>query len=120
MQQFQGPNTPRFPQLSGRPSGIEQIQRPVFQQQQNQRPTAEQFSSSTRVTLVNQSQKNTTVQPQTLVMTTENNASDHEIPDNVTAELEKLEQDSTMSELQGVSEILGSLQDDDDELLGGF
>ncbi|CAH1176242.1 unnamed protein product [Phaedon cochleariae] len=40
------------------------------------------------------------------------------IPDNVTAELEKLEQETgTMVELQGVSEILGGLGDDDDELL---
>ncbi|XP_050308382.1 histone-lysine N-methyltransferase 2C-like isoform X2 [Anthonomus grandis grandis] len=43
---------------------------------------------------------------------------DQEIPDNVTAEIEKLEQETgTMAELQGVSEILGGLGDDDDELL---
>lgn len=65
---------------------------------------------------------------------------EQEIPDNVTAELEKLEQETgmmsifrflwtlweicgsfgvsgTMAELQGVSEILGGLGDDDDELL---
>lgn len=47
------------------------------------------------------------------------NTNTEEIPDNVTAELEKLEQESgTMAELQGVSEILGGLGDDDDELLG--
>lgn len=49
------------------------------------------------------------------------NASDQEIPDNVTAELEKLEQETgTMVELQGVSDILGGLGDDDDELLGSY
>ncbi|XP_046742436.1 histone-lysine N-methyltransferase 2C-like isoform X3 [Diprion similis] len=41
-----------------------------------------------------------------------------EIPDNVTAELEKLEQESApMVEVEGVSAILGDLADDDDELL---
>lgn len=49
------------------------------------------------------------------------NSSSEEIPDNVTAELEKLEQESgTMAELQGVSDILGGLGDDDDELLGKY
>ncbi|CAG9863833.1 unnamed protein product [Phyllotreta striolata] len=48
---------------------------------------------------------------------TESNPSEEGIPDNVTAELEKLEQETgTMVELQGVSDILGGL-DDDDELL---
>lgn len=42
-----------------------------------------------------------------------------EIPDNVTAELEKLEQEGApMVEVEGVSAILGDLGDDDDELLG--
>lgn len=41
-----------------------------------------------------------------------------EIPDNVTAELEKLEQEGApMVEVEGVSAILGDLGDDDDELL---
>ncbi|XP_060525404.1 histone-lysine N-methyltransferase 2C-like [Cylas formicarius] len=45
-------------------------------------------------------------------------SNEQEIPDNVTAELEKLEQETgTMAELQGVSDILGGLGDDDDELL---
>lgn len=54
-----------------------------------------------------------------------------EIPDNVTAELEKLEQEGApmveveqegapMVEVEGVSAILGDLGDDDDELLGNF
>lgn len=45
-----------------------------------------------------------------------------EIPDNVTAELEKLEQEGAgpMVEVEGVSAILGDLADDDDELLGKF
>lgn len=42
-----------------------------------------------------------------------------EIPDNVTAELEKLEQEGApIVEVEGVSAILGDLGDDDDELLG--
>lgn len=43
-----------------------------------------------------------------------------EIPDNVTAELEKLEQEAApMVEVENVSAILGDdLGDDDDELLG--
>lgn len=47
-----------------------------------------------------------------------------EIPDNVTAELEKLEQEGgaptmgAMVEVENVSAILGDLADDDDELLG--
>ena len=44
-----------------------------------------------------------------------------EIPDNVTAELEKLEQEGApMVEVEGVSAILGDLGDDEDELLGTF
>lgn len=45
-------------------------------------------------------------------------SSEQEIPDNVTAELEKLEQEGSMVELQGVGDIFGGLGDDDDELLG--
>lgn len=43
-----------------------------------------------------------------------------EIPDNVTAELEKLEQEEgpPMVEAESVSAILGDLGEDDDELLG--
>lgn len=43
-----------------------------------------------------------------------------EIPDNVTAELEKLEQEGAgpIVEVEGVSAILGDLADDEDELLG--
>jgi histone-lysine N-methyltransferase MLL3 len=53
--------------------------------------------------------------------TSENTTNDQEIPDNVTAELEKLEQETgTMAELQGVGDILGGLGDDDDELLGTY
>lgn len=47
--------------------------------------------------------------------------SEQEIPDNVTAEIEKLEEETgTMVELQGVSDILGGLGEEDDELLGKF
>lgn len=45
-----------------------------------------------------------------------------EIPDNVTAELEKLEhENSVMSEVEGVGDLLGDLgEDDDDELLNSL
>ena len=42
-----------------------------------------------------------------------------EIPDNVTAELEKLEQEGApMVEVENVSAILGDFPEDEDELLG--
>lgn len=59
-----------------------------------------------------------------LISTTVNEATvspseSSEIPDNVTAELEKLEQEGApIVEVEGVSAILGDLGDDDDELLG--
>lgn len=45
-----------------------------------------------------------------------------EIPDNVTAELEELEQEreAPLGEVESVSAILGDLGEDDDELLGTF
>lgn len=51
-------------------------------------------------------------------MSSESGNTEQEIPDNVTAELEKLEEESgTMAELQGVSDILGGLGDEDDDIL---
>lgn len=48
-------------------------------------------------------------------------ASGEEIPDSVTAELEKLEQEEgVVGEVEGVSAILGDLVEDDDELLGKY
>lgn len=49
--------------------------------------------------------------------------SGEEIPESVTAELEKLEREegtgvSSLSEVEGVNAILGDLVEDDDELLG--
>lgn len=46
----------------------------------------------------------------------------NEIPDNVTAELEKLEQEenSGIGEVEGVGDILGGLAEDDDDLLGNL
>lgn len=42
-----------------------------------------------------------------------------EIPDNVTAELEKLEQEGApIGEVEGVNAIFGDLGEDDDELFG--
>lgn len=46
-----------------------------------------------------------------------------EIPESVTAELEKLEQEEggpSLVEVEGVSSILGDLVEDDDELLGNL
>lgn len=46
-----------------------------------------------------------------------------EIPESVTAELEKLEQEEggpSLVEVEGVNAILGDLVEDDDELLGNF
>lgn len=57
--------------------------------------------------------------PATVSETTVSPSEPSEIPDNVTAELEKLEQEGApMVEVEGVSAILGDLGDDDDELLG--
>lgn len=49
-------------------------------------------------------------------------AESNEIPDNVTAELEKLEQEdnSGIGEVEGVGDILGGLAEDDDDLLGMY
>ncbi|XP_024945171.1 histone-lysine N-methyltransferase 2C isoform X3 [Cephus cinctus] len=56
--------------------------------------------------------------PATSSENTVNTSDASEIPDNVTAELEKLEQEGApMVEVEGVSAILGDLADDDDELL---
>lgn len=61
--------------------------------------------------------------PTTIGETTTSEASS-EIPDNVTAELEKLEQEGGASPMvevaEGVNAIFGDLADDDDELLGKF
>lgn len=51
----------------------------------------------------------------------EGGSNEQEIPDNVTAELEKLEEETgTMAELQGVGDILGGLGDEDDDILGMY
>lgn len=54
------------------------------------------------------------------VMSSNSTESVQEIPDSVTAELEKLEQDDNVGigEVEGVGDILGGLGDDDDDLLG--
>lgn len=56
------------------------------------------------------------------VATTESHHPEPEIPDNVTAELEKLEDENAgMGEVEGVGDILGDLgEDDDDELLNSL
>lgn len=113
--------TPRFAQSTARPAGVEQyeqIQRQVFQPRVAT-PDLQQSKlhlGQLQKAIVHQSAVSlATVAPST---TAEPTSGEQEIPDNVTAELEKLEQDGTMVELQGVGDLLGGLPEDDDELLG--
>lgn len=116
---------PRIQQTAVRPNEpFEQIlQRPVpFQQQRQpeQMPTIKLNSpqvviQSNQKPVVPSQQVPTNNQSQT---TEQSSTTEQEIPDNVTAELEKLEQEGSMVELQGVGDILGGIGDDEDELLG--
>lgn len=119
-QQFQAGASPRFPALAAnRPTNIEQYEQLL--QKQAQLQAARQTEQTAVVTQAATVPQRPAVTQQTTATTTtnENTPNDQEIPDNVTAELEKLEQETgTMVELQGVSEILGGLGEDDDELLG--
>lgn len=127
-QQFQVGSMLRFSQNSAvRPANVEQYEE-LLQRQQSS--GADQFQNRTdqlnqcRLAL-NQQQLQ---RPQSAVEQkmaagsggpVENAPNEQEIPDNVTAELEKLEEESgTMAELQGVSDILGGLGDEDDDILG--
>ncbi|KAL1490323.1 hypothetical protein ABEB36_013038 [Hypothenemus hampei] len=109
----------RFSTASGvRQTTIEQYEQ-LLQRQQQQQLQVRTISAQIPMAQVDNNIVHKPAQQQQLVV--ENNQSmnnEQEIPDNVTAELEKLEQETgTMAELQGVSEILGGLGDDDDELL---
>ncbi|XP_076251798.1 uncharacterized protein LOC143191021 isoform X3 [Rhynchophorus ferrugineus] len=124
-QQIVNNSTIRYTAVGGnRPTTIEPYEQLLHQRQalQTRTPTFDQ--NNPRVSLVQgPMQRPPTVvsQPSALAGNPPNqgeSATEQEIPDNVTAELEKLEQETgTMAELQGVSEILGGLGDDDDELL---
>lgn len=127
-QQFQVGSMLRFAQSSSvRPANVEQYEE-LLQRQQSatgdhfQRDRAEQLNQC-RLALNQQLQRQHAVAEQKAASgssaTAENANNEQEIPDNVTAELEKLEEESgTMVELQGVSDILGGLGDDDDDILG--
>lgn len=117
-QPFQTTQVLQRPQLV-RPTveQFEQMQKQAFQKpeniamriglnqgQQQRLPTPAQVPTSTTSTVVSSPLPTSTSETQ-------------EIPDNVTAELEKLEQENGMVEVEGVGDILGGLADDDDELL---
>lgn len=125
-QQFQVGSMLRFQQGSVRPANVEQYEE-LLQRQQS--ASGEHFQSRAdqlnqcRLALNQQLQRQQAVAEQKsaagLSTPAENANNEQEIPDNVTAELEKLEEESgTMVELQGVSDILGGLGDDDDDILG--
>lgn len=117
MQQFAGA-PPRLQQTAVRPN--EPYEQILQRQAQFQARQPDQIPNLrlTAPPLVNHK-----TMPQQVAITNQAQATEHasteqEIPDNVTAELEKLEQEGSMVELQGVSDILGGLGDDEDELLG--
>ncbi|CAD6215553.1 GSCOCG00000363001-RA-CDS [Cotesia congregata] len=108
-QQQQQPGQPRFPDPNHVHNQQNMVQRVIR--------TGQDMSASVRMmnaqTIPRPGLMQTTVNDNT---GTSSEAS--EIPDNVTAELEKLEQEGApMVEVEGVGAILGDLADDDDELL---
>lgn len=97
-----------------RPASVEQYEQLLQRQQINL-----QARHADQITNIRTSVSNAVLAQRTLGVSVSSvgESNEQEIPDNVTAELEKLEQEGTMVDLQGVSEILGGLEDDD-ELLG--
>lgn len=88
-----------------RPEQVGTPRPPVHPQQLQRAMASEQKSPATTSSNIAQ-------------VNSESGNTEQEIPDNVTAELEKLEEESgTMAELQGVSDILGGLGDEDDDIL---
>ncbi|XP_050507765.1 histone-lysine N-methyltransferase 2C-like isoform X1 [Diabrotica virgifera virgifera] len=112
----------RFTSTPARPTTLDQYEQLLHRPSPTQIRAPDQ-QNAPRMTLNQASviQRPQLVQPTPTTPATsaaDSNPSEEGIPDNVTAELEKLEQETgTMVELQGVSEILGGLGDDDDELL---
>lgn len=132
-QQFAVNSMLRFSQASAvRPTSVEQYEDLLQRQQQNatttpfsQRPEQvntprppmhpQQQQQQQQLHRGPPEQKSAATATQ---VATDSGSTEQEIPDNVTAELEKLEEESgTMAELQGVSDILGGLGDDDDDIL---
>ncbi|XP_023312429.1 histone-lysine N-methyltransferase 2C isoform X6 [Anoplophora glabripennis] len=113
----------RFLPGAVRPTTVEQFELLHRQNQLQNQNRAADLSTGPRLPINQNSvvQRPPLTQPPTVTTAAgapENNVNEEGIPDNVTAELEKLEQETgTMVELQGVSDILGGLGDDDDELL---
>jgi hypothetical protein len=113
----------RFPPGIVRPTSVEQYEQILPRQQPPFQPRAAEPQMPPRLPVGQIAAMQRPPLSQTPAVantpsTSENTTNDQEIPDNVTAELEKLEQETgTMAELQGVGDILGGLGDDDDELL---
>lgn len=115
------------PQSAIRPTNVEQYEE-LLQRQQTAVPG--HFQNRTdqlnQVRLpqspqVHRPQAHLEQKPQTVAPNApaESAGNEQEIPDNVTAELEKLEEETgTMVELQGVGDLLGGLADEDDDILG--
>lgn len=119
MQQFSGA-MPRLQQTTTvRPNEpFEQILQRQTQFQARQPEQLPNLRLSTPQAVVNHKAIQQQLPVTNQVQTPEHASSEQEIPDNVTAEIEKLEQEDSMVELQGVGDILGGLGDDEDELLG--
>lgn len=108
----------------------------MLTQQKQPQVTSELIATSTltqRLLPLSQIQSNISLQqteamsPSTMnngsqLQTSSSDVESQEIPDNVTAELEKLEdENSVMGEVEGVGDILGDLgEDDDDELFNSL
>lgn len=125
-QQFQVGSMLRFAQGPVRPTNLEQYEELLQRQQSTASehfPNRADILNQCRLAINQQLQRQQAVAEQKaaagLSTPAENVSNEQEIPDNVTAELEKLEEESgTMVELHGVSDILGGLGDDDDDILG--
>ncbi|RZC33964.1 histone-lysine N-methyltransferase 2C-like [Asbolus verrucosus] len=121
-QVFSG-GTVRFAHGIVRPASVEQYEQLLPKQQAPFQPRAADQQITPRLPVAQLSTIQRPPISQTPAASSASNSTDstnneQEIPDNVTAELEKLEQETgTMAELQGVGDILGGLGDDDDELL---
>ncbi|XP_031333016.1 histone-lysine N-methyltransferase 2C-like isoform X3 [Photinus pyralis] len=114
-QQFQSA-TPRFPQQTV--TAVQNAEQYEHIQKQTQLQDRVPKTDVSRANNRNVQQLLNKSQPISNATVTEKTGTDQEIPDNVTAELEKLEQETgTIAELQGVNDIFGGLGEDDDELL---
>lgn len=105
-----------------RPTSVEQYEQLIPRQQPAFHPRAaeQQMTPRLPISQINIQRPPISQTPATSTASSgETSTNEQEIPDNVTAELEKLEQETgTMAELQG-DDILGGLGDDDDDILLG-